>query len=127
MPKAAKKGAHCSSAGAKLAQCRWGKAKSKPKGKAKPKARKPKAPPPKQRASRRLAGKEPVRHPAGQVAPRKPRKKPKKGRAPVKPSYKAERKITGDATYGMSLYGKGVSVHDGAYKQFRQAGYDRDV
>ena len=41
----------------------------------------------------------------------------------VKPSYKAERKITGDATYGMPLYGKGVSVLDGAYKQFRQAGY----
>ena len=124
MPKAAKKGAHCSSAGRQLAQCRWGKAKSKPKGKAKPKARKPKAP---VRASRRLAGLEPVRHPAGQVAPRKPRKKPKKGRAPVKPSYKAERKITGDPMYGMPLYGKGVSVLDGAYKQFRQAGYDRDV
>ena len=124
MPKAAKKGAHCSSAGRQLAQCRWGKAKSKPKGKAKPKARKPKAPPPKQRASRRLAGKEPVRHPE---PPRKPRKKPKKGRAPVKPNYKAERKITGDPMYGMPLYGKGVSVLDGAMKQFRQAGYDRDV
>ena len=51
----------------------------------------------------------------------------KKGRAPVKPNYKAERKITGDPMYGMPLYGKGVSVLDGAMKQFRQAGYDRDV
>ena len=59
--------------------------------------------------------------------PRKPRKKPKKGRAPVKPNYKAELKITGDPMYGMPLYGKGVSVLDGAMKQFRQAGYDRDV
>ena len=148
MSKAAKKGKQCSSAGEKLAECRWGKAKGKGKAMskpakakskpakakskpAKPKARKPKAPPPKQRASRRqsrrLAGKGPVRQPE---PPRKPRKKPKKGQAPASSqsqSYKAERTITGDPSYGMPLYGKGVSVLDGAYKQFRQAGYDRDL
>ena len=120
MPKAAKKGTQCSKSGRKLAQCRWG-VKAKPKGKPKPKARKPKLP---TRASRRLAGKEPVRHPE---PPKKPRKKAAKSRAPVKSNYKAERAILGDPMYGMPLYGKGVSVLDGARKQFRQAGYDRDV
>ena len=59
--------------------------------------------------------------------PKKPRKKAAKSRAPLKSNYKAERAILGDPMYGMPLYGKGVSVLDGARKQFRQAGYDRDV
>jgi hypothetical protein len=95
----------------------WNKKKSKPKAKAKPKA----APP---RASRRLAGKAPVRQPE---PPKKKKKKANKSRAPVKSNFRAERALTGDPTYGGPLYGKGVSVLDGALSQFRQAGYDRDL
>jgi outer membrane biosynthesis protein TonB len=70
----------CSAAGRQLAQCRWGKPKAKAKPKSKPKPKpKPKAP---TRASRRLAGKEPVRQ-------TQPAKKPRKRRPPdraAKPS-----------------------------------------
>ena len=46
----------------------------------------------------------------------------KKSRAPVKSTFAAERKITGDKTYGMPLYGKGVSVLEGARRQFAKSG-----
>ena len=99
---------------------RKGKAKSKPKSKPKPKA-KPQA---QVRQSRRLAGKQPVRQPEPK---RKPRKSADSSRAPTKSSFKAERFITGDENYGAPIYGKGVSVLDGALRQFRQAGYDRGL
>jgi hypothetical protein len=78
MPKKGKGKTGCSAAGRQLAQCRWGKPKAKAKAKAKAKP-KPKAP---TRASRRLAGKGPVRQP-------QPAKKPRKQRPPdraAKPS-----------------------------------------
>ena len=129
----AKKGKNCSSAGRALADCRWHKAKAsavkakvavkaKPKSTSKkPKPRKPKAP---VRQSRRLAGKVPVRHPEPK---KKPRRKPDRSRAPAKPTFKAERFLTGDDDYGAPIYGKGVSVLDGAMKQFRQAGFHRGI
>ena len=128
----AKKGKNCSNVGKALAECRWhkGKAsavkakavKAKPKSTSKkPKPRKPKAP---VRQSRRLAGKVPVRQPEPK---KKPRRKPDRSRAPTKPSYKAERFLTGDDDYGAPIYGKGVSVLDGALRQFRQAGYHRGL
>ena len=133
----AKKGKNCSNVGKALAECRWhkGKAsavkakvavKAKPKSTSKkPKPRKPKTKPAVPvRQSRRLAGKAPVRQPEPK---KKPRKKPNKSRAPAKPSYKAERFLTGDDDYGAPIYGKGVSVLDGALRQFRQAGYHRGL
>ena len=72
-----KSSAQCSAAGKALAECRWGKGKTKkpartkkPKGTKKPKA-KPKAA---QRKSRRLAGQAPVRGPEPNKKPRKKRK-----------------------------------------------------
>ena len=132
----AKKGKNCSSAGRALAECRWhkGKAsattakavkakvvKAKPKSTSKKPKPKPRAP---VRQSRRLAGRAPVRQPEPK---KKPRKKPDRSRAPAKPSYKAERFLTGDDDYGAPIYGKGVSVLDGALKQFRQAGFHRGL
>ena len=99
---------------------RKGQAKSKPKSKPKPKA-KPQA---QVRQSRRLAGKQPVRQPEPK---RKPRRPADSSRAPTKSSFKAERFITGDENYGAPIYGKGVSILDGALRQFRQAGYDRGL
>eukprot|EP01048_Picozoa_sp_COSAG05_P022240 COSAG05_NODE_4379_length_1541_cov_4.885366_2_plen_120_part_00 len=101
---------------------RKGKAKAKPKPKSKPK---PKPKPQAQvRQSRRLAGKQPVR---GPEPPRKPRRRADSSRAPVKSNFKAERAITGDEDYGAPIYGKGVSILDGALRQFRQAGYHRGL
>jgi len=85
---------------------RKGKAKAKPKAKPKPK------------------GKQPVR---GPEPPRKPRRRADSSRAPVKSNFKAERAITGDENYGAPIYGKGVSILDGAMRQFRQAGYHRGL
>ena len=125
----AKKGKNCSSAGKALAECRWHKGKaSAVKAKAKPKStsKKPKPKPKaKPRVSRRLAGKAPVRQP--EPKKKKGKKKPDRSRAPAKPSYKAERFLTGDDDYGAPIYGKGVSVLDGALRQFRQAGYHRGL
>ena len=126
----AKKGKNCSNVGKALAECRWHKSKAsavKAKAKLKSTSKKPK---PKPRApvrqSRRLAGKAPVRQPEPKKK-KKGRKKPDRSRAPAKPSYKAERFLTGDDNYGAPIYGKGVSVLDGALRQFRQAGYHRGL
>ena len=122
------KGKNCSNAAKVLAECRWSKAGAKSKAKAVNLKAKPKSaskkPKPAVRQSRRLAGKEPVRRPE---PPRKPRKKADNSRAPTKSSFKAERFITGDENYGAPIYGRGVSVLDGALRQFRQAGYDRGL
>ena len=64
-------------------------------------------------------------YPKKKKAPKAPVKAPKakkKSRAPAKSTFAAERKITGDKTYGMPLYGKGVSVLEGARRQFAKSG-----
>ena len=120
------KGKNCSNAGKGLAKCRWSKAGAKSKGKAVNLKAKPKSaskkPKPAVRQSRWLAGKEPVRRPE---PPRKPRKKTDNSRAPTKSNFRVERAITGDDDYGAPIYGRGVSVLDGALRQFRQPVYDR--
>ena len=121
------KGKNCSNAGKVLAECRWSKtgAKSKAKAvnlKAKPKSAS-KKPKPAVRQSRRLAGKEPVRRPE---PPRKPHKNDN-SRAPTKSNFRVERAITGDDEFGAPIYGRGVSVLDGALRQFRQARYHRGL